>query len=255
MITGFGQREVFHLLFLRFLAVKLRADMYALKGGVNLRFFFGSLRYSEDMDLDVRTVEPFKLKDIAMEIISSKSLSSMLRSFNIEKVVPPDMARAKQTETTQRFKVHLINSAGEDLFTKIEFSRRKLESPVKIETVSDSILRAYKLHPLLIPHYTPEVAMMQKISALADRRETQARDIFDIFMLLPQVSEMKSIARKLSVETVRRAYENVFDIGFAVFRDSVVPYLADEDQKLYGKKEAWEDVQLKVGALIEGMKI
>ena len=49
-------RELFHLEFLRCLSRKIRAEFYALKGGVNLRFFFKSFRYSEDMDIDVHTI-------------------------------------------------------------------------------------------------------------------------------------------------------------------------------------------------------
>ena len=42
--TPLKMREVFHLEFLRYFARKLEADHYVLKGGVNLRFFFKSIR-------------------------------------------------------------------------------------------------------------------------------------------------------------------------------------------------------------------
>ncbi|MBE0433712.1 hypothetical protein IBX73_09655 [candidate division WOR-3 bacterium] len=47
-------REVFHLEFefLRWLARGVKTEHYVLKGGANMRFFFRSCRYSEDMDLD-----------------------------------------------------------------------------------------------------------------------------------------------------------------------------------------------------------
>jgi len=45
--------ELFHLTFLRALATRGEGKQrIALKGGCNLRFYFGSVRYSEDMDLD-----------------------------------------------------------------------------------------------------------------------------------------------------------------------------------------------------------
>ena len=47
------QREVFHLLFLERLLRLSDPSLYVLKGGLNLRFFFNSPRFSEDMDLDV----------------------------------------------------------------------------------------------------------------------------------------------------------------------------------------------------------
>ena len=47
--------EQFHLLFLEQLGRKLDKRHYALKGGCNLRFYLRSVRYSEDMDLDVQS--------------------------------------------------------------------------------------------------------------------------------------------------------------------------------------------------------
>ena len=47
------QREIFHLLFLEQLLKLSDPNLFVLKGGLNLRFFFNSPRYSEDMDLDV----------------------------------------------------------------------------------------------------------------------------------------------------------------------------------------------------------
>ncbi len=46
-------REVFHLVFLGALVRSVPLSAFTLKGGTNLRFFFGSIRYSEDVDLDV----------------------------------------------------------------------------------------------------------------------------------------------------------------------------------------------------------
>ena len=47
------QREIFHLLFLERLLKVSDPRAFVVKGGANLRFFFGSPRYSENMDLDV----------------------------------------------------------------------------------------------------------------------------------------------------------------------------------------------------------
>jgi len=113
-------REVFHLEFLRQLNIKLKTKYYALKGGTNLRFFYRSCRYSEDMDLDVKQVSIETLKEKVKEILESRSFQDNLKVYGIREVVPPDITKAKQTLTTQRFKVHLITYAGEDLFTKIE---------------------------------------------------------------------------------------------------------------------------------------
>ena len=80
-------REVFHLEFLRWFARKLQADRYCLKGGVNLRLFFKSIRYSEDMDMDVTGVRVEKVKKVVMEILSARGFLDSLKSFKIERVV------------------------------------------------------------------------------------------------------------------------------------------------------------------------
>ena len=249
MITNLQQREIFHIAFLRQMAGRLRPNDYAVKGGVNLRLFFGSVRYSEDMDLDVREIEPFKLKDIAMAILASKALHVALRPFGIEKIVPPDTTVAKQTDTTQRFKVHLVTASSEDVFTKIEFSRRNMETPVKTETIDTAVLQFYKMPPLMVSHYPAEAAILQKVRALAGRAATQARDVFDIYMLLPRMKEAGALF-KLEKGTLEKAYHNAFELGFAVFRDTVLNYLNEEDRVVYNSKEAWEDIQFKVGQSI-----
>lgn len=251
MITSLGQREVFHLAFLRLLNQRLRPNSYAIKGGVNLRLFFGSVRYSEDMDIDIKGVEVFKLKESVMDILASKTLLIGLRSFQIEKIVPPDISAAKQTETTQRFKVHLISHAGEDLFTKIEFSRRKFEAEVVTEAVNDDILRRYMLPPLIVPHYPASIAILQKVRALAERSETQGRDIFDLHLLTLRSSGDGALLKSLPKTTLKKAYDNIFVIDFNAFRDTVLNYLSSEDRKIYDRKDVWEDIQLKVGELLK----
>lgn len=254
MLTPLQQREVFHLLFLRQLTGRLKPNLYAVKGGVNLRLFFGSIRYSEDMDIDIKSIESFKLKDIVTDIITSKTIIINLKTFNIERVVPPDMTKAKQTETTQRFKIHLINSASEDLFTKIEFSRRRMEQPVITETVSETILKSYKLPSIIVSHYPAEIAIFQKIHALANRAKPQARDIFDLYLLLPKMDESQEMFKSIPAATIKKAYNNALDIDFAIFRDTVLNYLEDKDRALYDRKEVWEEIQLKVGQLLQGFK-
>jgi len=131
--------------------------------------FFKSFRYSEDMDLDIQGVKADILKSIVMKILQALSFQDILKPFGVERVVPPDIGRAKQTEATRRFKIHLITYAGEDLFTKVEFSRRGFRGKPVVQSVSNTILREYKLAPLLVPHYDIQSAIMQRIGALAGR--------------------------------------------------------------------------------------
>ncbi len=238
MITTLKQCEAFHVAFLRQFSAKVRANNYAVKGGVNLRLFLGSVRYSEDMDIDVSGIETFKLKDVVMAILTSKSLASMCAGYQIAKIVSPDIVTAKQTDTTQRFKCHLITTSNLDLFTKIEFSRRNMEELVCSDSIDGLILRDYKLPPFMVSHYPLEVAVVQKIGALADRSQTRARDLFDIYMLLPRLTpKTLEKIKSISEETIQKAGKNVFNLSFDIYRDTVVTYLSDDDRQSYGNQQ------------------
>ena len=218
-----------------------------------MRFFFNSFRYSEDIDLDIGGIEVLRLQDLVMNILRDNDFKSSFKPFGIEEVIPPDIAKAKQTETTQRFKVHLIASGGEGLFTKIKCTRRGFDENKRVETVSEKILRAYKSAPVLVPHYDSVITCRQKINALAKRSIIQARDIFDLYILIAQIDEKSLKKYVVSTENryLEKAYENVFAISFRQFRDSVLFYLSDEDQQMYDNEKIWDEVKLKVANLIE----
>lgn len=254
MYTSLQIREIFHMEFLRWFARKLETNQYCLKGGVNLRFFFKSIRYSEDMDIDITGARVEKVKKFVMEILSSKGFSEGLKSFGIEKIVPPDITKAKQTEITQRFKIHLLTSGGEDLFTKLDFSRRGLKGSVVVEPVAAQILRSYKMAPLLVPHYDSVSAIQQKIQALAQRSVLQARDIFDLFVLSSQYTGAQQKYFQVGKAVLKTAYDNIFLVEFAQFRDTVVAYLAAEDQKAYSSSALWDEMKLKTAHFLEELK-
>lgn len=252
MFTPLQQREVFHLSFLKLFIRRVRPNSYALKGGTNLRFFYKSPRYSEDMDLDVKGIPLFQLKKVVMEILSSQTLLTTLRPFQIDSIVPPNIQKAKQTETVQRFKVHLITAAAEDLFTKIEFSKRRLEKGFQPEPVQDSILFGYKQPPLIISHYPAEIALAQKIKALLDRTVSQARDVFDIFMLLTQLERNKldTIKKSFPKDQLKRVEDRLLTLDYKLFSDTVCSYLTEEDRLYYDQPKIWETILLKVGGFL-----
>ena len=247
-------REVFHLEFLRWFARKLEADYYVLKGGVNLRLFFKSIRYSEDMDIDVKGARVERIKKTVMDILATRGFTDSLKSFGIERIVAPDLTKAKQTETTQRFKIHLLTSGGEDLFTKVEFSRRGVKGTVAVEQISGEMLRAYKMAPLLVSHYDAASAVAQKIEALAGRTVLQARDIFDLFVLHSQYEQSNQNKVEVSRSILKIAHDNVFMVEFPQFRDTVVAYLGAEDQKAYSSPAVWDEIKLNTAHLLEEFK-
>ncbi|MFH1996294.1 MAG: nucleotidyl transferase AbiEii/AbiGii toxin family protein [Candidatus Omnitrophota bacterium] len=246
-------REIFHLEFLRWFSRKVKSGSYAVKGGVNLRFFFKSFRYSEDMDLDARGIHKDLLLDAVMRVLEAPSFQNTLKPFGIERIIPPAIAKAKQTETTQRFKAHLITFSGEDLFTKIEFSRRGFKGEITVEPVLDDVTRMYKMPPLLIPHYTISAAVGQKIDALSTRAVAQARDIFDLYILSSQYRKTGSL--KITSSRLKEALEKVFGITFNNFQDTVLSYLSAEDRSVYNNPDAWDEIRLKTARFLEELSV
>ncbi|MCK4912687.1 MAG: nucleotidyl transferase AbiEii/AbiGii toxin family protein [Candidatus Omnitrophica bacterium] len=240
---------------------KINPNYYALKGGVNLRFFCNSFRYSEDMDIDIHTIEVGALRDVVMKILQSVFFQDNLKTFGIERIIPPDITKAKQTQTTQRFKVHLITPASEDLFTKVEFSRRGFKGEVIVQSVLTPISRLYKTPPLIIPHYNLQSAAFHKIEALSSRVMIQARDIFDLYILTSQYKPLLLTGSrgneegiKISESQFKKAYENVFEVDFKQFRDTVISYLTAEDQSVYDSSSLWDEIKLKVANYIEEIR-
>ena len=251
IVSALQIRELFHLEFLRWFSRRIRPEFYALKGGTKLRFFFQSFRYSDDMDIDVQRVPIGTLQRVVLDTLGARPFAENLRGFGIQRIVVPDMLKAKQTQTTQRYKIHLITIAGEDLFTKIEFSHRGFKGDILVQAVRDPILRAYKLAPLLVSHYDITAAITQKIDALATRTVIQARDIFDLFVLSPQVESSKISKIRPEAEKLKKAHQNIFAIEFEQFRDTVLAYLAPEDQAVYASAAVWDEVKLKTANFLE----
>ncbi|MBN2564045.1 MAG: nucleotidyl transferase AbiEii/AbiGii toxin family protein [Phycisphaerae bacterium] len=245
--TGRQYVEMFHLLFLAQLGRKVDKRFYALKGGCNLRFFLKSPRYSEDMDLDAREMPVHLLKDKVNGILRSTPFAQILqaRGISIEHVNDD-----KQTQTTQRWKLGLVVPRIErPLPTKIEFSRRDMAAGAKFEPIDPAVIAAYGLQPLMTNHYPKELAYRQKVQALVDRKQVQARDVFDLHLLLAAGVSPGDLPQKLRSKT-RAARDNLMTVDFDVFAGQVLAYLAPEDQALYDE-ETWDTMRLRVLAALE----
>ena len=137
--------EQFHLLFLAHLTRGADKRSIVVKGGCNLRFFHRSIRYSEDMDLDVAGIEEHALRDRVRNILASRPFAQVLeaRGIGIEHVT-----EHKQTPTVQRWKFGLKRPHSRPLPTKIEFSRRGLDEGVEFGSLSPDDC-AYRLAPFM----------------------------------------------------------------------------------------------------------
>ena len=235
--------EIFHLIFVAHLGRRLDKALFAIKGGCNLRFFCGSFRYSEDIDFDFRTMATGTLANNVNTILASPAFKQALRVKQIE---IEHVTSAKQTDTTQRWKAGIRLAGGLAIPTKIEFSRRRgLDEGHPLEPVDAELIRSYQLAPVLSQHYSLEAAFRQKIGALSRRTVTQARDIFDLKLLLDAGAGQEMLPKGIAAETPE-AIENAMTIGFDEFSGQVRAYLAPDYQEYYGSKKVWETLQQQV---------
>ena len=243
--------EIFHLLFLRAFGARVDKALFALKGGCNLRFFMKSIRYSEDMDLDIRTMAVGTLQHNVNRLLEVPAFMQALRAQGI------DLARTaqpKETGTTQRWKLGLrILESGTEIPTKIEFSRRGLDGRTAVEPVDPEVIRAYRLYPVIVQHYSVGAAFSQKVSALALREQVQSRDVFDLKLLLDAAGAEQRLL-PAATKHLAAAIENALGVDYDAFAGQVLAYLEPEYQEYYGNKRAWNELQEQVINGLEALR-
>jgi hypothetical protein len=252
MHPGPSQQQViehFHLQFCRLFMAGPNRVAFAIKGGCNLRFFFESIRYSEDLDLDVTgCVSTYALKERVSKTLQSLPLTSALlsRGIEIERISTP-----KQTDTTQRWKLMLASEGHTaSLNTKIEFSRRAQTDASVVETIAFSVARTHGILPFVAPHYCVPAAIRQKVSALVGRAATQARDIFDLATLFSQ-PDGDATALAPVRNMVREAIDCAASVSYSDYLAQVVSYLVPDQAPTYGTTDAWSAIQLQVITTLE----
>ena len=246
------QIEVFHLCFLRLLTAGGDRGHYVVKGGCNLRFWFGSVRYSEDLDLDVTVTARGSLKNKVDRILEGVALSAVLRTqgLDLRAVTAP-----KQTDTTQRWKVALSTGTSAALHTKVEFSRRGSSSGHAFAPVDGEVARAYGVVAPMAHHYLAPAAIAQKVGALAHRSETQARDVFDLHLLFTrrgQDEDELSLERSVRAD-LGRAIERAMDVSYDEYRGQVVAFLHPDHAAPFASRAAWDQMQSDVVSALEAL--
>jgi len=231
-------REVFHFSFLDRLLKLSDPGLYILKGGVNLRFFFSSPRYSEDMDIDVLAGSVGTLAKNGYKILNDRGFRRSLRSFGIADIEINDPAKGKQTETTQRFRCGLVTPAGLRLPTKVEFSRRN-ESPVKRDRGPDGESEVTLIDA--------EIARNYKLRALVGRPVTQARDVFDLGILARGgYSSTAPWSSLLSEEDHAKAIDCLMSLSWEDYEGQVVEFLDEDSREEFGDKSAWDSLRYQI---------
>jgi len=237
--------EFFHLQVARLLLAGPDKGAFAIKGGCNLRFFFESVRYSEDIDFDVGDRVPVHvLKDKVAKLLRGPSLTLALRNRGLQIT---SSSAPKQTETTQCWKVALTRDGGAaPLPTKIEFARREHSDEAVVEAVTPSVLQEHQSMTFLAPHYPLGPAIRQKVKALADRSEVQARDVFDLgAVLIPRTGGQTGHLQSIGPQ-IKGALDRAMSLTYDDYVSQVVSYLHPDHRADLGTAESWDAFQLKV---------
>jgi len=234
--------EAFHLAFLAALPTKVPQDRYVVKGGAALRYWFGSPRYSEDMDLDAAGISAESLGERVDALLAGPAVTSLLRSVDVS---PREVRAVKATATTRRWKLALATpERTEPVRTKVEFSFRRgeLDTRTILEPVPEPIVARYALRPPLAPHYTAAAAAEQKVGALAGRSQPQARDVFDLELLLRGWPDALAPGR-IPSRVIDVAIERALELSYAAFSAQVGPFLEPDVRAIHDQPEAWAAAQ------------
>lgn len=219
---------------------------------MNLRFYFRSPRYSEDMDLDVLAGSVETPRRNGYRILEDRGLLRALQSYGISRIELNDPAKAKHTATTQRFRLRLVNAAGVALPTKVEFSRRGSDDAFVMETLDPGIALPYRRLAYSCQHYRADAAVRQKILALANRAEVQARDVFDLFILWRGGHIGPGTSSSVDPSDLARATDNVLALDYPAYAGQVLPYLASDALREFESLAAWNEMVDRTLDLLAG---
>jgi hypothetical protein len=165
-----------------------------------------------------------------------------------------DIGKPKQTPTAQKWKLGIVTGdARQTERTKIEFSRRDSVDTASFEAIDDAVANAYGLPTFLATHYPTADAVRQKVHALADRRETQPRDVFDLSLLLSRPDAPKQLDEE-AAGWIDAAVASAMTLEYPDYVSLVVAYLDPEHADVYSPKEYWDTMQLDVISKLEVLK-
>ena len=257
MLIDVKAREVFHFTLLRRLAERF-PDGLRLKGGVNLRLFFGSVRYSEDMDLDADPRLQPRLAEQLRKIIDSPEYRRELLLLGIDEVTS-SAEIAKKTDTTLRFKVMVVKG-GVQLPTKVEISFRDTtpaEWAVRETPPASVLVQAFPgtVPTFEVAHYPHKIAVWQKVNALATRGGVQARDIFDLDWLFnverfgnPSDALLQFLRNEHPLANLEKARDRCVEINDDQFNTQVGAYL--EPAIFAQHASRWDEMRLRVHGIL-----
>ncbi|MEX2582138.1 MAG: nucleotidyl transferase AbiEii/AbiGii toxin family protein [Gemmatimonadota bacterium] len=254
LLSPVAAREVVHLLILQELSGVRGGDVVTVKGGVNLRLFFQSVRYSEDIDLDGIPDASSAIRGCIKGIFRDRALLLRLRRMGIRGLDPGEGPN-KDTETTFRYKFGVL-VGGVRHPTKVEVSYRDPYPGDRavLEATDARLVSRYGMEPIPARRYVREAAIRQKIDALGGRNQVQARDVFDLHALgagAADVDLLSFLAGGLGRSRLEESYKRALEITYGEYEGQVLEFLEADARARYGSESAWDEIRLEAADLIE----
>lgn len=203
-----------------------------LKGGVAMRVLTESARYTQDLDFDH---DPHR----SLASLQKTVRSAIDRAMQGSGLTHVAISEPKQTDTVARWKISCRTSAGEDLHLTVEVSRRR--TPDLVHVIKVPVQIADRTLPrVYVSVYDEQALTDNKLSALLDERRTAPRDIYDLELLLargvcPSAQAVERVGGHPTL--LPRMSEKLELLGWALFRDQVLPVLPREIQANIDEEE------------------
>jgi hypothetical protein len=241
--------EVLHLVLLQVMPSYLPVASYTVKGGANLRLFYGSRRRSQNIDFDYLGNRFDSVEGAVDAALASRALRDVLRVAGVEMSEP---TKPTQTDTTRCWKFQ-VDGPGAHLNTKVVFSAREADPEHAFEAARGDLGRAIGLRVVKAQHHLTPAAIRQKIRALAQRSQTEPRDLFDLDVLFAAHPDAIG-SGGIDPATLARAINAALGVPYEAFEDLVVRFIEDEFVPIYGRPEVWTDMTLGVVERLERLR-
>jgi hypothetical protein len=100
------------------------------------------------------------------------------------------------------------------------------------------------------PHYPLAAALRQKVGAPAGRSVVQARDVFDLAVLLARAGGKVDALHPVR-SLIPKAVDRAMEVSYGDFKSQVASYLQPEHLDVHGSPEAWDALRMRVVEQLE----
>ncbi len=205
--TWFTDKQKMHASILRDLLVEIfrrRPKSLVFKGGTAISFFYGSDRFSEDIDFSMDCLEDYATIDGALESFEDTYGYIIVNDWESE--------ISQVSGLFRRYYLTFRYTGSETIDAEIDCST----DTCRLEPLKKELNNYY--YPAVADTMDPEEILAEKVAALYTRRK--ARDLYDIYYLTAVMDvriNMNLISDKLreGPEPSRRAY------SFNAFKERV----------------------------------